>query len=201
MNDSLLHSWWMPAARGAVAIAFGVLALLWPNLTLLGLVALFSAYALITGAISIAAAIRNRKRDDQWWLMLIIGLAGVIAGIVALIHPEMTALVLVLIVAANALVTGVLDIALAIRLRKSIRDEWLYVLNGIASILFGVVAFLFPTAGALAIVWMISLYAVVTGALLIAAAFRLRAGTAPAAGTPERRVTPDRRAAQMPVHP
>jgi uncharacterized membrane protein HdeD (DUF308 family) len=191
----------MPAARGAVAIAFGVLALLWPNLTLLGLVALFSAYALITGAISIAAAIRNRKRDDQWWLMLIIGLAGVIAGIVALIHPEMTALVLVLIVAASALVTGVLDIALAIRLRKSIRDEWLYVLNGIASILFGVVAFLFPTAGALAIVWMISLYAVVTGALLIAAAFRLRAGTAPAAGTPERRVTPDRRAAQMPVHP
>jgi uncharacterized membrane protein HdeD (DUF308 family) len=200
MNDSLLQSWWMPAARGAVAIAFGVLALIWPGLTLLGLVALFSAYALITGAISIVAAVRNRKRDDQWWLMLIVGLVGVGAGIIAMIHAEMTTLVLVLIVAANALVTGVLDIALAIRLRKTLRDEWLYVLNGIAAIIFGVVAFLFPTAGALAIVWMISLYAVVTGVLLVAAAFRLRAGTTGSA-TPDRRVTPDRRTAHTPAHP
>ncbi|MDB5729511.1 MAG: hypothetical protein JWQ00_2716 [Noviherbaspirillum sp.] len=200
MNDSLLQSWWMPAARGAVAIAFGVLALIWPGLTLLGLVALFSAYALITGAISIVGAVRNRKRDDQWWLMLIVGLVGVGAGIIAMIHPEMTTLVLVLIVAANALVTGVLDIALAIRLRKTIRDEWLYVLNGIAAIIFGVVAFLFPTAGALAIVWMISLYAVVTGVLLVAAAFRLRAGTTGSA-MPDRRVIPDRRTAHTPAHP
>jgi uncharacterized membrane protein HdeD (DUF308 family) len=200
MNDSLLQSWWMPAARGAVAIAFGVLALMWPGLTLLGLVALFSAYALITGAISIVGAVRNRKRDDQWWLMLIVGLVGVGAGIIAMIQPEMTTLVLVLLVAANALVTGVLDIALAIRLRKTIRDEWLYVLNGIAAIIFGVVAFLFPTAGALAIVWMISLYAVVTGVLLVAAAFRLRAGTTGSAMS-DRRVTPDRRTAHTPAHP
>lgn len=197
MNETLLRSWWILALRGVIAIAFGVLALIWPGLTLLALVALFAAYALLTGAISVFGAIRNRKRDDEWWLLLLLGLVGIGAGVIALIHPGLTTLVLVLVIAANAIVTGILDIAAAIRLRKAIRDEYLLTLSGVASILFGVLAFLFPTAGALALVWMISLYAIITGVLLLAVAFRLRARAR--AEAPERRVTPDRRAAT--VHP
>jgi uncharacterized membrane protein HdeD (DUF308 family) len=199
MNESLLRSWWILALRGVIAILFGVLALMWPGLTLLALVSLFAAYALLTGAISVFGAIRNRKRDDEWWLLLLMGLVGIGAGVIALIHPALTTLVLVLVIAANALVTGVLDIAAAMRLRKAIRGEWLLVLSGIASIVFGVLAFLFPTAGALALVWMISVYAIITGVLLLAVAFRLRARAH--AEMPERRVSGDRRGTAVHVHP
>lgn len=153
---------------------FGVLAVMWPGLTLLWLVALFAVYALVGGAVSVAAAVRNRSSDEDWWLILMLGMVGIGAGIVAMLNPNLTALVLVLIMGANALVTGILDIAVAIRLRKFIRDEWLLILAGIASIVFGVLVFLFPGAGALALVWLVSLYAVVTGALFLMLAFRLR---------------------------
>lgn len=199
MNESLLRSWWILALRGVIGILFGVLALLWPGLTLLALVSLFAAYALLTGAISIFGAIRNRNRDDEWWLLLLMGLVGVGAGVLALIHPSLTTLVLVLVIAANALVTGVLDIAAAIRLRKAMHGEWLLILNGVASIIFGVLAFLFPTAGALALVWMISLYAIVTGVLLLAVSFRLRARAH--TEVPERRTMRDRRVTTVHAHP
>lgn len=172
MDELLARSWWMLGLRGAIALLFGILALLWPGLTLLWLVALFAAYALISGVVSIIAAVQNRRSDREWWLILLLGLVSVAAGIVALIHPALTALVLVLVMGANALVTGVLDIAVAIRLRKVIQNEWLLILSGLASIIFGVLVFLFPGAGALAMVWLISAYAIVTGILLLWLAFR-----------------------------
>lgn len=191
MNDSLTQSWWVLALRGVIAILFGVLAIIWPGLTLLAFVSLFAAYALLTGAVSVYGAMKHRKKDDEWWLLLLLGLVGIGAGIVTVIHPSMTALVLVLVIAANALVSGVLDIAVAIRLRKSIQGEWMLILNGIVSIAFGVLAFLFPVAGALGLVWMISFYAVLTGMLLLSLAFRLRATSRGA--FKERRVQSDRR--------
>lgn len=199
MNESLLRSWWILALRGLIAIAFGVLALIWPGLTLLALVSLFAAYALLTGAVSIFGAIRNRKSDDEWWLLLLLGLVALGAGVIALIHPGLTTLVLVLLIGANALVTGVLDIAAAVRLRKAIRGEWMLILSGVAAIVFGILVFMFPAAGALALVWMISLYALVTGVLLLTVSFRLRARAR--AELPERRVTPDRRTAAVHAHP
>ncbi len=167
-------TWGMLAWRGAVALLFGVLALALPGLTLLWLVALFAAYALITGAISVVGSIRNRKDADYWWLALILGLVSVGAGVIAILHPDLTALVLVLLMGANAIVTGVLDIAIAIRLRKAIRGEWALVLAGVVAIVFGVLVFLFPGAGSLALVWLIAFYAITTGILLLAAAMRLR---------------------------
>jgi uncharacterized membrane protein HdeD (DUF308 family) len=198
MKESLLHSWWIPALRGVISILFGVLAWAWPSLTLLWLVALFSAYAFVTGVVAVTGAIQNRKRDDEWWLLLLFGLVGIGASVIAIIHPAPTATVIVLVIAANALITGVLDIIAAIRLRKVVRGEWLLALNGVASILFGVLAFLFPVVGALTLVWLISLYAVVTGILLLAAAFRLRAWMHRA--IPERRSTPDRRGPGIHAH-
>jgi uncharacterized membrane protein HdeD (DUF308 family) len=201
MNASLFQSWWILALRGVIGILFGVLALTWPDLTLLALVALFAAYALLSGAVSVIGAVRNRARDDDWWLVLLLGLVGIGAGVIAIVHPTLTALVLVLVMGANALITGVLDIVAAIRMRKVIRDEWMLVLSGIASIVFGVLVFLFPGAGALAMVWLISAYALVTGALMLVLAFRVRAKTKVTTGAIEedRRVTPDRR--MTPAHP
>ena len=175
MYELLLQSWWMLALRGAIALLFGVLTLVWPGLTLLWLVTLFAVYALLGGVVSVIGAVRNRQSDEEWWLILLLGLVSIGAGVIAIVHPGLTALVLVLVIGANALVTGVLDIATAIRLRKTMRGEWLLVLSGIVSVVFGVLVFLFPGAGALALVWLISVHALATGALLLALAFRVRA--------------------------
>jgi uncharacterized membrane protein HdeD (DUF308 family) len=174
MDELLLRSWWMLALRGVIALLFGVLAIVWPGLTLLWLVALFAAYALLGGVASVIGAVRHRHSDEKWWLILLLGLVSIGAGVSAILYPGLTALLLVLVMGANALVTGVLDIAVAIRLRKAIRGEWLLIVTGIISIVFGVLVFLFPDAGALALVWLISVHATVTGALLLALAFRVR---------------------------
>jgi uncharacterized membrane protein HdeD (DUF308 family) len=170
----LARSWWMLAVLGVIAMLFAVLALMWPGLTLLSLVALFAAYALSGGIMWIIGAIRHRESGEDWWLVLLLGLVSIGAGLIAVFHPELTALVLVLVMGANALITGVLEIVAAIRLRKEIQGEWLMILTGIISIAFGVFVFLFPGAGALALVWLISRYAAFTGALLLALAFRAR---------------------------
>ncbi|MDL2356121.1 MAG: DUF308 domain-containing protein [Pseudomonadota bacterium] len=176
MHDTLLRNWWMLALRGAIAIAFGLLALLLPGLTLLSLIALFAVYALFGGAVWMSGAIRNRRADDHWWVLLIAGLAGIGAGLIALVHPALTALVLILLIGANALVTGLLDIVVAIRLRRRLHGEWLLVLAGLASILFGAIVFLHPMgAGALPLVWLVSVYAIATGSLLLALAWRVHA--------------------------
>ncbi|HJV81427.1 HdeD family acid-resistance protein [Noviherbaspirillum sp.] len=191
MSNMALHSWWVFALRGVVALAFGLLALMMPGVTLLSLVALFAAYALLAGVVSLVGAVQNRKQDEDWWLPLLFGLVSIGAAVIAVLHPALTALIFVLVIGANALVGGVLDIAAAIRLRKVMRDEWMLVLSGIASIVFGALVFLFPGAGALALIWWISLYAVVTGVLLLALSIRLRARSRGTHG--DRRMMPDRR--------
>jgi uncharacterized membrane protein HdeD (DUF308 family) len=174
MDNFFARSWWVLALRGVCGILFGVLAFVWPQITLLTLVALFAAYALLSGIASIVGAIRHRRTDDDWWVMLLLGIVSTGAGILSVINPAAAALVLVLVIGANALVTGVLDIVAAIRLRKAIEGEWMLALSGLASVAFGAIVFFAPAAGALATVWLISIYAFVTGALLLVAAVRAR---------------------------
>jgi uncharacterized membrane protein HdeD (DUF308 family) len=168
------RTWWMFALRGVIAVLFGAVALVWPGITLIWLVALFAAFALIGGGASVVGALQNRRSDEHWWLALLLGLVSIGAGVIAIIHPDLTALVLVLLMGANAIATGILDIALAIRLRKQIRGEWILGLAGLVSIVFGVLVFLFPAAGALALIWLISVYAIASGILLLVAAWQLR---------------------------
>jgi uncharacterized membrane protein HdeD (DUF308 family) len=174
MNKLLSQAWWMLALRAVVALLFGILAFLLPGLTLLWLVTLFAVYALISGIASVVGAIQNRTSDRQWWLILLLGLVSIGAGIIAIVAPGLTALVWIYVIGANALITGVLDIAVAIRLRKVIEGEWLLIVAGLASVLFGISVILFPGAGALALVWLISAYALVTGILLLVLAFKAR---------------------------
>jgi len=193
MNDWYIQSWWMVGLRGIIAIAFGIMTLLWPGITMISLIALFAAYALLGGIVAIYGAIRHRGQMEDWWLPLLLGLFSVGAGIVTIVHPAMTALILVLLIGANAMVTGILDIATAIRMRKTIKNEWMLALSGVLSLIFGALVFLLPGPGALALTWLIGVYALFTGALLLGLAFRLRSRAhIPYTGV-ERRVTPDRR--------
>ena len=185
MEDLLKRSWWVLALQGVLGLTFGILAVLWPGATLLVLVALFAAWMLISGAAATYASLKNRRSDKAWWLVLLLGLVSFAAGVIAVFNPGMTILVLVLLMGANALITGVLQIVIAVRLRKTIEREWLLALAGIVSIVFGVLVLVFPAAGALAMVWLVSFYAVVTGALLLTLAFRARNWSAELGSSPD----------------
>lgn len=169
----LARNWWAIALRGVAAIVFGALALLLPATTLTGLILLFGAYALIEGVFGVIAATRGRAGAPRWMLLLE-GLVSIAAGLVTFFWPGLTALVLLYVIAAWALVTGVLEIVVAVRLRKRIRGEWWLALSGILSVITGGLMMWAPDAGALALVLWIGAYAVVFGALLIGLALRLR---------------------------
>jgi uncharacterized membrane protein HdeD (DUF308 family) len=170
----LARNWGAIAVRGVAAIIFGILAFVMPGLTLAALVLLFGAYAIVDGVFNIIAAVRRRPGARTWWVLLLEGIIGIAAGVVAFVWPGLTALTLVYVIAAWAIVTGVLEIIEAVRLRQEITGEWWLVLSGIVSIVFGGFLVVSPAVGALALVWWIGAYAVVFGVLLLGLAFRLR---------------------------
>lgn len=161
--------------RGVASIAFGVLAFVWPGLTLVALIFLWGAYAIVDGAIALWAAISGKGGEitPRWWLA-IVGLVGLLAGLVAFASPGLTALVLLMFIAGWAIVIGALEIWGAIQLRKEVEGEWWLVLSGLLSIAFGVFLVARPGPGALALVWVIAAFAILHGCTLIALAFRLK---------------------------
>jgi uncharacterized membrane protein HdeD (DUF308 family) len=171
--DSLTRNWWALALRGLAGILFGIITFIAPGISLAALVLLFGAYAFADGILAIVTAVR-RRGADRWWLLLLEGVMGIAAGVLTLLWPALTALALLYIIAAWALVTGVFEIAAAIRLRKVITREWLLALSGVLSIALGVILVVAPGPGALAVVIWIGAYAFVSGVLLLALGFRLR---------------------------
>ena len=176
MVHALAKNWWLLLLRGIAAIIFGLLAFAWPGLTLVTLILFYGAFALVDGVLAIAAAITGGVPGSRWWLA-IVGLLGIAAGLVTFLTPGLTALVLLFFIAGWAIVTGVFEIIGAIKLRKEIDIEWLLILGGIISVLFGVSMMLAPGAGALALVWVIGAYSVVLGVIFVALALRLRKHT------------------------
>jgi uncharacterized membrane protein HdeD (DUF308 family) len=170
----LARNWWALALRGLFAILFGIAAFAWPGITLGALVLLYGAYALVDGVFAIAAAVVGRTDGMPWWALVLEGVAGIAVGIMTFAWPGITALVLLYLIAAWAVVTGIFEIVAAVRLRKEIQGEWLLALSGILSVLFGFALVFNPLAGALAVVWLIGAYAIAFGTLMIALAFRLR---------------------------
>jgi uncharacterized membrane protein HdeD (DUF308 family) len=165
------RDWWLLAIRGVAAILFGLAALVWPGLTLELLVLLFAIYVLVDGILSIAAFLR---RQGQPLSMLVGGVVSVVVGVIAILFPGLAALSVVILIAAWAILIGVAEIALTFRLHERLTVELLWVLAGIASIIFGIVLIVFPAAGALALIWFIGAYALFIGVLLVILGFSLR---------------------------
>jgi uncharacterized membrane protein HdeD (DUF308 family) len=161
--------------RGAVGVLFGLTTFLVPGLSVAALVLLFGAFALADGILEIVSAVRDRTGDAPRSAIVLRGLLGVAAGIVTLFWPGITALALLYVIAAWAIVGGVFEIAAAVRLRKVIRGEWLLALSGVVSVALGVALMSFPGPGAIALVLWIGAYALAFGAVLIVFALRLRA--------------------------
>jgi uncharacterized membrane protein HdeD (DUF308 family) len=167
--------WWALAIRGGIAIIFGLAALLRPDIALEALILLFGAYALVDGVFAIVGVFGGTRGGTPRWLLLIEGIAGILAGIIAFVLPGLTAVVLLYLIAAWAVVTGIFEIASAIRLRREIRGEWALIVGGALSIVFGVIlAVIGPVAGLLSLIWLIGVYAVAFGILMLITAFQVR---------------------------
>ncbi|HEX5039841.1 MAG TPA: HdeD family acid-resistance protein [Candidatus Limnocylindria bacterium] len=166
--------WWTFILRGALAIAFGIVAFLAPMWGVAILIGVFIAWALIDGVTSLFTGIRTRTSDRNWWLAILEGIVGIAVGVIALFVPWFATQVLVILIGAWAIVTGIVEIVMAIRLREQIKGEFWMGLAGVASILFGVLLFVFPRAGVLSLVWLIGAFAIVFGGFLVILGWRLR---------------------------
>ena len=177
MLNQLARNWGWIVLRGVAAIVFGVLAFAWPGLTLTALVLLWGGYALADGVLGLVAAFRIREEGRPMWPLVLMGLLGIAAGIITFMRPNMTALVLLALIAGWALFIGILQILAAIRFRKYIANEWMLAFSGVLSVAFGALMIARPGAGAMAVVWTIGAYAVLFGLFLTMLGFRLKSLT------------------------
>jgi uncharacterized membrane protein HdeD (DUF308 family) len=174
MGSVLSRYWWATLFRGVFWIAFAIFALSHPRLSILSLTLALSIVLLADGAVNVVSAVRGRKENDDWWIQLLGGLCGIGIGLITIYNPAITALAAVLYVAIWAVSTGVLEIVGAVRLRKEIRGEFWLALAGVASVVFGVLLALNPGAGAVTLLWLMSIFAIAFGAMLMLLAFRVR---------------------------
>jgi uncharacterized membrane protein HdeD (DUF308 family) len=174
MSEALARNWWAIALRGALAIVFGLVTFIFPGATMLSLVLFFAAYALVDGVFAIVAAVRSARSHERWRLFVLEGIVDIVAGVIALLWPGLTILTFVLVVAAWAIVSGVLMSVAAFRLQLD-HGRWWLVLGGVASIVYGLLLIAAPLIGALVLTWWLGAYALVFGVLLLILAVRLRA--------------------------
>ena len=182
LADILSRYWWMTLLRGIFWILFGIVLFARPGISLLSLTLALGVILFIDGVIEVANAVSGRKENDDWWLLLLVGLAGIVIGIMTFYNPQVTALAVVYYVAIWAIATGLLEIVAAVRLRRQIAGEVWLVLAGIASVIFGGLLVARPGVGAVTILWLIALYAVVFGVVLLLLAFKVRTGVKRVAG-------------------
>lgn len=175
MLGQLSQHWWVFVVRGVLALLFGIGTFLMPGVTLTVLVIAYALYAFADGVVAVLAAFGPRSAGEGFpWSLLLIGIAGILAGCVTFFYPGLTALILLYLIAAWNIVRGAFEVIVAIRLRKEIEGEGWLIAAGILSIVFGLFLSMFPAAGALALLWLIGSFAIVFGIIVIALGFRLR---------------------------
>jgi uncharacterized membrane protein HdeD (DUF308 family) len=175
MLNPLSRHWWAFLARGLCAVAFGILTWVWPGITLRAVMVAFGAFALANGVLSISKAIDSWAEKDDRWVFVLEGILGIGIAFITLFAPRVTAVALLFYIAAWTLAMGILEIVIAIRLRKEIEGEFWLFLAGLVSVIFAVLLMLFPGSGILGFVWVLATYAIVFGILLIILALRLLA--------------------------
>jgi len=175
MLNPLSRHWWAFLARGLCAVAFGVLTWVWPDMTVRVVMVAFGAFALANGILSISKAVDSWAEKDDRWVFVLEGILGIGIAIISLFAPRVTAVALLFYIAAWTLAMGILEIVIAIRLRKEIEGEFWLFLAGLVSVIFAVLLMLFPGRGILGFVWVLASWAIVFGILLIILALRLLA--------------------------
>ena len=173
MLHFMARNWWLLVLRGVFAILFGVFAFTWPGITLGTLVLMFGVYAFADGILAFVAAF-SHSTGRPWWILALEGLFSIAAAMAAFLYPGITAVVLLFVIAFWAIVTGVVEIAAAIQLRREIEGEVWLGLAGLASVLFGLTLLAQPGVGALAVVWLIGAYSMLIGILLVALGFHVK---------------------------
>lgn len=174
MSVMLRRSWWVLLLRGVAAIVFGVLTWMQPVASAAALVLIFGAYVFVDGLLGVYSAFKSRNESRHWWVLLLWGLTGIVFGVLTVINPAITALVLTIYIGVWALITGVVEIVAALRLRKEIEGEWLLILGGLISVVFGIFLLVQPGAGMMALLWVIATYAVIFGVLMVILAFKVK---------------------------
>ncbi len=171
--QTLANNWWLVLLRGLAAIAFGLIAMTWPGITLIFLLVCYGAYALADGVIALIAACTGGTIAPRWWLVLV-GLLGLAAGIVTLAYPGLTAVVMLNFLAIWCVIRGVLEIIGAVTLRKEIDNEWMLILSGILSIIVGAFLIAQPGIGIVVLIWTLGAFGIAFGLLFVGFAIRLR---------------------------
>jgi uncharacterized membrane protein HdeD (DUF308 family) len=171
---NLTRNWWLVVVRGVLSILFGLTAFLWPDLTFLVLVLMFGVYAVADGVFAMLTGLVSSKYSSRWWVFLLEGLVSVAAGVIAILQPGLAGVVLIAVIAVWAILTGILEIAAAVRLRREITNEWMLAFGGFVSIVLGVLLFFQPATGGIVLTLMIGAYALIFGIVLVILGFRLR---------------------------
>jgi uncharacterized membrane protein HdeD (DUF308 family) len=174
ITEALSQRWWVLLLRGLIAILFAAMIWLQPTVTLQALIILFGAFAMADGILGVWSALASRKERDHWWVLMLWGLVGIGIGCITFAAPGVTALALLFYIAIWAIVTGLLEIITAVKLRKEIEGEWALGLAGLIGVIFGVLLIVHPAAGVLAVLWLIAAYSLIFGALMVILAFRIR---------------------------
>lgn len=170
----LAYNWWTVALRGLLAVVIGLIAFVFPGLTLRVLVFMFGAFTLTEGVFLLVSGVRSRREHRRWLALILQGILGILVGILAFVVPMATAVGLLSLIAFWAIISGVIEIAVAIQLRKHIEGEWMLVLDGVVTILFGMFLMVLPRPGFLALIWTTGAFWTASGILLLMLAFRLK---------------------------
>ena len=179
---NLTRNWWLVALRGLLAILFGAVAFIWPGLTWLVLILMFGVYAILDGIFAMISGVVQSRYSPRWWVFLVEGFISLVAGVIVLAQPGLAGIALVVVIAVWAVLTGLLEVIAAIRLRREIRDEWMLGFGGFLSIMLGLLMLFQPGAGGLVITLMVGAYALIFGILMVALSFRLRRLNRPPGG-------------------
>ncbi|MBD3179506.1 MAG: HdeD family acid-resistance protein [Candidatus Latescibacteria bacterium] len=174
------RKWWALVLRGALAVALGILAFIWPGHTVRALFILVGMFLILDGAITVGSSVTHRQQVSAWWIFFVEGALGILVGLFALIRPETAAVVLAFLVGLWALITGILEIIAGLKLSATRAGEWLLTAGGVLSVIFGLILTLVPSAAVVALLWLVALYFIIFGALLIILGLRMR----PYRGTP-----------------
>jgi uncharacterized membrane protein HdeD (DUF308 family) len=172
MVQALANRWWFFLIRGLAGLIFGILALVYPGSALVALTILFGAYAFVDGIFALAAAFTGIA-GSRWWALLLEGVLGLVVAFYVWTQPAYSTVALVYAVAIWAVITGIIEIVAGFQLRDVITNEWVYILAGVVSIIFGILVFRDVGAGAVAIAWTIGIYAILFGIMQLVLAFRL----------------------------